>query len=83
MTRARSKIIAAAAAKGYTVCDLEWEPIGKGAEKEGPSGGWFGRVEPDPSPRGSSGLDWFGGYSWQEAVAFIEEFIPDRAGAPE
>ena len=76
MSYARNKIIAAAEAKGYTVAELTWEPWGKAVEKEGIPGGWWGRVEPDPSPPGSSGLDYFAGLSWQEAVAFIEEFIP-------
>lgn len=76
MSRARDKIIAAAQARGYEVVELNWEPIGPAAEKEGPSGGWWGRVEPDPSGPGSSGLDWFGGYNWQDAVAFIEQFMP-------
>jgi hypothetical protein len=81
MSRERDKIIAAARAKGYEVADLTWEPIGAAAEKEGPSGGWWGRVVPDPTPFGSSGLDWFGGYSWQEAVQFIEDFMPARLSA--
>jgi hypothetical protein len=78
MSRARDRIIRAAEARGYTVVELTWEPWGQAAEKEGIPGGWWGRVEPDPSPRGSSGLDWFGGLSWQDAVSFIEDFIPAR-----
>ena len=44
-------------------------------------GGWWGRIEPDPTPYGSSGLDWIGGLSWQECVSFVEEFIPQREAA--
>jgi hypothetical protein len=76
-SRARRKIREAVEAKGYSLVELTWEPWGKAAEKEGISGGWWGRVEPDPSTPGSSGLDWFGGLSWQEAVESIS-FMPAR-----
>lgn len=77
-TLARRKIREAVEARGYTIHDLEWEPWGQAAEKEGIPGGWTFRVEPDPSGRGSSGLDWFGGLSWQEAIENVEEFLPLR-----
>lgn len=73
---ARRKIRQAVEARGYSVVELTWEPWGQAAEKEGIPGGWWGRIEPDPSPPGSSGLDWIGGLSWQECVSFVEEFIP-------
>lgn len=75
---ARDMIRHAVENKGYKLAELTWEPWGAAAEKEGIPGGWWGRVEPDPSPPGSSGLDWFGGLSWQEAVSFVEDFIPPR-----
>lgn len=75
---ARRKIREAVESRGYTVHDLEWEPWGRAAEKEGIPGGWSLRVEPDPSGPGSSGLNWFGGLSWQEAVEMIERFLPAR-----
>lgn len=79
MSRARQKIIEAVESRGYTVHDLEWEPWGQAAEKEGIPGGWTLRVEPDPSPPGSTGYGWFGGLSWQEAVENIERWLPARA----
>ncbi len=80
-SRARRKIREAVEARGYTIHDLTWEPWGRAAEKEGIPGGWWFRVGPDPTPHGSSGLDWFGGLSWQEAVANVEEFLPSREEA--
>ena len=77
-SRARRAIRQAVEGRGYSVHDLEWEPWGKAAEKEGIPGGWSLRVEPDPSPPGSSGLDWFGGLTWQETVSNIEKFLPPR-----
>lgn len=71
MTRARQKIIEAVESRGYTVHDLEWEPC--------IPGGLTFRVEPDPSPPGSTGYGWFGGLSWQEAVENIERWLPARA----
>jgi len=80
-SRAHRKIRQAVEAKGYSLVELTWEPWQAAGEKEGIGGGWWGRVEPDPSPPGSSGLDWIGGLSWQECVAFVEDFIPQREEA--
>lgn len=82
-TRARRAIRQAVEARGYTVRDLEWEPWGRAAEKEGIPGGWSLRVEPDPSGPESSGLDWFGGLSWQETVGMIDSFLPQREPGPQ
>lgn len=83
MSMARQKIIEAVESRGYTVHELEWEPWGRAAEKEGIPGGWTLRVEPDPSPPGSSGYGWFGGLSWRETVENIERWLPARADSQE
>ncbi len=80
MSRARLNIERAVRDLGYEIVELGWEPIGRGAEKEGPSGGWWGRVTPDPSPPGSSGMDWIAGYSWQEVVENARAFLPVSRG---
>ncbi len=45
MSKQRDRIWRMAVKFGYKIIRLEWEPIGKGAEKEGPSGGWLLEVE--------------------------------------
>ena len=71
-SRARRKIRQAIEAKGWTLDWLEWEPIRLGGEKSGPEGGWYGEaIAP------SGGSDWVMGYSWQEAVKWVDDFLQD------
>jgi hypothetical protein len=76
VSRARTAITRAVEARGYRVAELAWEPLQPAGEKEGIGGGWTLRVEPDPSPPGSSGLPWFGGLSCPELVSNVERFLP-------
>lgn len=41
LSRQRGRIYKEALKAGIRICRLEWEAIGKGGEKCGPSGGWF------------------------------------------
>src|SRR4051794_39913245 len=40
VSRARDAITREAKARGWSVNYIEWEPVGLGAEKAGPPGGW-------------------------------------------
>jgi hypothetical protein len=75
-TRARRKIRLAVEAKGYRLSELTWEPWGAAAEKEGIPGGWVGYV--DPEPDGLCGTPAVMGLSVEEAVQWVEDFIPKR-----
>jgi len=57
-TRARRRIRQAVEAKGYRLRSLTWEPWGSAAEKSGPSGGWFGEVEPPWGINLDTGRQW-------------------------
>ncbi len=74
-TRARRKIRRAVEAKGYTLTELTWEPWGRAAEKEGIPGGWEGYVEPEP--RGYPGVPAVMGLSVDEALEWIDQFLPE------
>lgn len=76
-TLARRKIREAVEAKGRTLVELEWEPIGAAAEKEGPSGGWFGTAR---APSG--GEDYIMGYRWQDVIAWIDAYIKADKTSP-
>ena len=74
MSGAREKIRKAVEAKGYTLTELTWEPWGRAIEKEGIPGGWEGYVTPEPP--GLYGIPAVMGLSWQEALDWIDEFLP-------
>lgn len=76
-SRARRKIRQAVEARGYQLVELTWEPWGQAAEKEGIPGGWAGYVSPPPHVSEPHIM----GLSWQEAVEWIEQFIPAMATA--
>ncbi len=90
-TDARRRIRRAVEARGYRLVELTWEPWGAAAEKEGIPGGWEGWVDPIPSNApnglaGENGDDIFRipdvmGLSWQEAVEWVNDFLPDRSGS--
>lgn len=71
-SRARRKIRQAVEAKGWTITRFDWEPIRLGGEKEGPEGGWYLEVR---APSG--GEDWVMGYSWQDSVKWVDDFLAD------
>lgn len=62
MSRNEKRIRDAIAAVGGTCKSVTWEPVGRGAEMCGPSGGWL--------------VDGFEpiGYSTEQALAYIAEF---------
>ncbi len=45
MSRSKEKIRKAIEAKGWTILELDWEPIGPAMEKCGPDGGWSIMIE--------------------------------------
>jgi len=77
-SRARRRIRRAVQAKGYELTELSWSPWGRAAEKEGIPGGWEGYVEPKPSDL--HGTPAVMGLSVDEALDWIEEFLPPRLG---
>ncbi len=88
---ARRKIRQAVEAHGYRLVELTWEPWGAAAEKEGIPGGWEGWVDPVPTNSDVTSLNSDAedtyrnpdimGLSWQEAVEWVEHFIPARVAA--
>lgn len=76
-TRARRKIREAVEARGWSIDVMRWEPIGAAAEMAGPSGGWYLEVR-----AASGGVDWVLGYSWQECLRWIDEFLPQDKTSP-
>ena len=65
MSAAKTRIIRQAESQGWTVTSIEWEPVGAGAEKAGPSGGWEIELE-----RGDEG-EWAGGYNEAQVTEWI------------
>ena len=63
---ARDRIVAQAESQGWAVTRIEWEPVGAGAEKAGPSGGWSVDLQRENTE------DWAGGYNWQQVVQWIK-----------
>lgn len=68
MSTARDAIIKQAASQGWTVTRIDWEPIGPGAEKEGPSGGW------DVDLKRDGKMEWAGGYNAAQVIQWIKNF---------
>ncbi len=87
---ARRKIRQAVEARGYALVELRWSPWGAAAEKEGIPGGWEGWVDPVPhneivgvslrfDPLDIGRMPDVMGLSWQEAVEWGNDFLPDRS----
>lgn len=70
MTRAREAITAQAESQGWVVTRIDWEPIGLGAEMEGPSGGWA----IDLRRRDTTETEWAGGYNVAQVIQWIKNF---------
>lgn len=70
---ARRRIREAVELFGYRLVSLEWEPVGRGAEMEGPSGGWLGYIErPDGQHLDASDIM---GYSADGVLDWIDNFV--------
>ena len=79
MSAQRRKIQRAVEAKGYKLVTLTWEPWGASVEKSGIPGGWYGTVAPDYSDYIFPGNEIMG-LSVADVLAWIDEFVPARAG---
>lgn len=94
-TRARRRIRKAVESRGYTVLDIEWEPWGAAAEKEGIPGGWTVLTTAPLHPNTNYGDEVYG-LSVDEVLADIDwsiwptepcdcnppgEFIASRLGS--
>lgn len=66
MTRAEKAITKQAEAQGWTVLNIEWEPVTPGPEKAGPAGGW------DVWLRRDGTEEWAGGYNVAQVIQWIK-----------
>lgn len=88
-SRARRRIRKAVELYGYRLDSLEWEPVGLGAEMEGPSGGWRGEITfPDgrsPDMNAGEGECYVLGYSVDHVLDWIDLFVRpvDPCGCPQ
>jgi hypothetical protein len=74
VSRAKDAITKQAESQGWTVTRIEWEPVGLGAEKEGPSGGWDVDLARDDRE------EWAGGYNVAQVVQWIRNL--DKLDGP-
>jgi hypothetical protein len=68
VSRATHQIKRQAESQGWAVTRIEWEPIGIGAEKSGPSGGWDVDLVRDGI------TEWAGGYNVAQVIQWIKNF---------
>lgn len=68
MSTDREAIAKVAAEGGWTITRIEWEPVGAGPEKAGPSGGWDVDLIRDGK------TEWAGGYNVAQVIQWIKNF---------